>query len=77
MEKGRVVIDYRKLRDDSDPSVEQLREIIASIAAVRRDWNGEVISLREGDIKSLQIFGSLSVSQINAMLNRYALTRSR
>ena len=77
MEKGRVVIDYRKLRDDSDPSVEQLRQIIASIAAVRRDWNGEVISLREGDIKSLQIFASLSVLQINAMLNRYALTRSR
>ena len=77
MERGRVVIDYRKLRDDSDPSVDQFRAIIAAIAAVRRDWNGEVISLRAGDINSLQIFASMSVSQTNEMLDRYALTRWR
>jgi transcriptional regulator with XRE-family HTH domain len=77
MEKGRVVIDFRKLRADYDPAAAKLKEIVESIAAVRRDWNGEVISLREGDIKSLQIFADLSGAEINAMLNRYALTRSR
>ena len=77
LEQGRVVIDFRKLTNDSDPSSLRMREIVTAIASVRRDWNGEVISLRESDVRSLQIFASLAGAEINALLNRYALTKSK
>jgi transcriptional regulator with XRE-family HTH domain len=77
LEQGRVVIDFRKLTNDSDPSSLRMREIVTAIASVRRDWNGEVISLRESDVRSLQIFASLSGAEINALLNRFAFTKSK
>lgn len=77
LEQGRVVIDFRKLNNDSDPSGLRLREIVTAIASVRRDWNGEVISLRDSDVRSLQIFASLSGVQIRMLLARYALTQSK
>lgn len=73
----KVIVDYRKLNAEKDPSAEKIRTIVRTIAAIRRDWNGEVISLRESDIASLQVFASLTAAELDEILKRYALTTAR
>ena len=73
----KVIVDYRKLNAEKDPSIEKIRTIVRTIAAIRRDWNGEVISLRESDVASLQIFASLTAAELNEILKRYALITAR
>ncbi|MFM1844124.1 MAG: hypothetical protein RLZ78_204 [Actinomycetota bacterium] len=73
----RVVIDYRKLSNDDDPIAQPLLNVINKIASIRRDWNGELISLRESDIASLQIFTLLTTDQIQQMLKNYLFSSKR
>jgi hypothetical protein len=73
----RVVIDYRKLSNDDEPIAQPLLNVINKIASIRRDWNGELISLRESDIASLQIFTLLTGDEINQMLKNYLFYSER
>ena len=73
----RVVIDYRKLSNDDDPIAQPLLIVINKIASIRRDWNGELISLRESDIVSLQIFTLLTGDEVNQMLKKYLFYSER
>lgn len=74
LDNRRVVIDYRKLRNAADPTALKLLNVVNGIASIRRDWNGEIISLRESDIASLQIFASLTGDEVNALLKEYLFT---
>ena len=73
----KVVIDYRKLSNDDDPIAQPLLKVINKIASIRRDWNGELISLRESDIVSLQIFTLLTGDEVNQMLKKYLFYSER
>ena len=72
---GRVIIDVRKLTLNLDSSTEAPFKIIQRIAAMRHDWNGEVISLRGTDIALLKIFANYSEEQIGTFLQNFALTK--
>ena len=71
----KIIIDCRKLNSDEGPLVIKLKTVVKSIASIRRDWNGEVISLRENDLTSLHIFGSITAIEIDEILNRYVLAK--
>ena len=73
----RIVIDYRKLRNDNEQIAQPLLNVINKIASIRRDWNGELISLRESDIASLQIFTLLTGDEINQILKNYLFHSQR
>jgi transcriptional regulator with XRE-family HTH domain len=75
LEAGRVVIDLRKLNLSEDPMGKQLLIILKRIVAMRRDWNGEVISLRSGDISNLQTFAHFSSAELSHALEKFALTK--
>jgi transcriptional regulator with XRE-family HTH domain len=75
LEAGRVVIDLRKLTLSEDPMGKQLLIILKRIVAMRRDWNGEVISLRSGDISNLQTFAHFSSAELSHVLDKFALTK--
>lgn len=75
LDSRRVVIDYRKLRNAADPTALKLLNVVNGLVSIRRDWNGELISLRESDIASLQIFASLNGDEINQLLKRYLFVR--
>jgi transcriptional regulator with XRE-family HTH domain len=75
LEAGRVVIDLRTISDTEDPIGKQLLIILKRIVAKRRDWNGEVISLREGDLSNLCTFAHFSPAEISHVLEKFALTR--
>lgn len=72
---GKIIIDYRKLNIDEGPLAIKLKTVVKSIANIRGDWNGEVISLRENDLTSLHIFGSITALEIDEILNRYVLAK--
>jgi transcriptional regulator with XRE-family HTH domain len=72
---GRVIIDVRKLTLNLDSSTEAPFKIIQRIAAMRHDWNGEVISLRGTDIALLKIFANYSEEEIGIFLQNFALTK--
>ena len=72
---GRVIIDVRKLTLNRDSSTEAPLKIIQRIAAMRHDWNGEVISLRGTDIALLKIVANYSEEQIGTFLQNFALTK--
>ena len=73
----KVVIDFRRLNAQADPSAEKIKKIVTTIAGIRRDWNGEVISLRESDIAALQIFASLTALELNEILKLYTLPTAK
>lgn len=72
---GRVIIDVRKLTLNQDSSTEAPLKIIQRIAAMRHDWNGEVISLRGTDLALLRIFANYSEEEIGTFLQNFALTK--
>ena len=50
-----IVIDQRSLAISTDPNLDGVKRLIALIAARRRDWNGEVLSLRSTDLQFLSL----------------------
>lgn len=75
IDSGRVIIDLRKLTLDQDLSTEAPLKIIQRIAAMRHDWNGEVISLRSTDVIMLKIFADYSEEEIGTFLKKFALAK--
>ena len=75
LEAGRVVIDLRKLTISEDPIGKQFLIILKRIVEQRRDWNGEVISLRAGDISNLQTFAHFSSAELSQALDKFALSK--
>jgi transcriptional regulator with XRE-family HTH domain len=75
IDSGRVIIDLRKLSLNHDLSTEAPLRIIQRIAAMRHDWNGEVISLRSTDVTLLKIFADYSEEEIGTFLQNYALAK--
>lgn len=55
-----IIIDQRILSKSLDPAVDGLKRMISSLAARRRDWNGEVLSLRATDLQFLSILLDLN-----------------
>ena len=75
IDSGRVIIDLRKLSLNQDLSTEAPLKIIQRIAAMRHDWNGEVISLRSTDVTLLKIFADYSEEEIGRFLQNFALAK--
>jgi transcriptional regulator with XRE-family HTH domain len=65
-ENGRLVFDLRRIRSltDLNPSLKNVKKYLASIAARRRDWNGEVISLRGSDSEVLSLINEVTVMDL-------------
>ncbi|MEN9324507.1 MAG: hypothetical protein RL414_261 [Actinomycetota bacterium] len=47
--RDRIVFDLRKVRQSQEPSLMPLQRLLGNISTSRRDWNGEIISVRESD----------------------------
>jgi transcriptional regulator with XRE-family HTH domain len=75
IDSGRVIIDLRKLSLNQDVSTEAPLKIIQRIAAMRHDWNGEVISLRSTDVTLLKIFADYSEEEIGTFLQNFAIAK--
>lgn len=55
-----IIIDQRALSKSSDTRVDGAKRMISTLAARRKDWNGEVLSLRSSDLQFLSILLDLN-----------------
>jgi hypothetical protein len=71
----RMSVDLRKLRVNTDAMSRRFSVVIENVAKLRRDWNGEVISLRTGDLQNLQTFAGFTVDEIDHIAKEYVFPR--
>ena len=55
-----MIIDQRALSNSSDTRILGAKRMISSLAIRRKDWNGEVLSLRSTDLQFLSILLDLN-----------------
>ena len=53
--QSQLIIDQRNLAKSNDKALEGVKRMINFVIARRRDWNGEVLSLRSTDIQFLGV----------------------
>ena len=50
-----IIIDQRKLALSTDTALDGVKQLITHLTARRRDWNGELLSLRSTDLQFLSV----------------------
>ena len=74
---NRVTIDIRKLVKSETQQSVRLSQILLKISQLRRDWNGEVISLRSEDMKHLALFAGFTPEEIENIVRDFEIPRSK
>lgn len=52
---GQLILDQRLIKQNTEPKLEGIKRMIAFITSRRKDWNGEVLSLRSSDLQFISI----------------------
>ena len=74
---NRITVDIRKVNGNASELSKRFSGVIAKIARMRSDWNGELISLRSEDLKNLSTFSGFSPEEISLITREYAIPRSK
>jgi hypothetical protein len=70
---GRLTFDLRRLavaKANPDELTKTLSRFLTNITSKRGDYNGEILSLRQGDLESLQLLSELKESELIAAFRR-------
>jgi len=74
---GLLIFDLRKLREISSSSdrveISRIKAFVSAICERRRDWNGEVLTLRSGDLDTLTLVLEMTFAEVEDLLNRLQL----
>jgi hypothetical protein len=74
---GLAIFDLRKLRAIEStavaPEISKLRVFVGAICARRRDWNGEVLTIRSSDLDTLTLVLEMDISEVKGLLTRSQL----
>jgi transcriptional regulator with XRE-family HTH domain len=72
-----LIFDLRKLREISiskqGDEISKINAFVSGICARRRDWNGEVLTLRSADLDTLTLILSAPSFQVKELLSRLQL----
>jgi transcriptional regulator with XRE-family HTH domain len=74
---NRITVDIRKVNGIASELSKRFSGVIAKIARMRSDWNGELTSLRSEDLKNLSTFGGFSPEEISLITREYVIPRSK
>jgi transcriptional regulator with XRE-family HTH domain len=74
---NRITVDIRKVNGNASELSKRFSGVIAKIARMRSDWNGELISLRSEDLKNLSTFSGFSPEEISLITKEYVIPRSK
>ena len=69
----RLTFDIRRVKDAQEPSLAPLQHFVNSICSARRDWNGEILSVRASDSLALAAAVQIPHAQLQAGLETYGL----
>jgi hypothetical protein len=74
---SQLIFDLRKLREISlavtGNEIGKINAFVSAICARRRDWNGEILTLRSGDLDTLTLVLSAPRENVQGLLDRYQL----
>ena len=74
---GLIIFDLRRLHRTeilkSSPEISKLMILVSAICAKRRDWNGEVLTIRSGDLDTLTLVLERDISDVREFLDRSQL----
>jgi transcriptional regulator with XRE-family HTH domain len=80
LKSERLTFDLRRIknREDLDETIVGLRRYLSSIVTKRRDFNGEVLTLRESDNEILGFIAQMRLDEMfeYLKLNRFLFNRS-
>ena len=72
-----LIFDLRKLREISlavtGSEISKINAFVSAICARRRDWNGEILTLRSGDLDALTLVLSAPRAAVQELLERFQL----
>ena len=72
-----LIFDLRKLREISlavtGSEISKINAFLSAICARRRDWNGEILTLRSGDLDTLTLVLSATRAAVQELLERFQL----
>ena len=72
-----LIFDLRKLREISlavtGNEISKINAFVSAICARRRDWNGEILTLRSGDLDTLTLVLSAPRENVQKLLDRHQL----
>ena len=69
----RLTFDLRKVKESREPSLAPLQRFVSAISTARRDWNGEVLSVRGSDTLALSSAIQIPQGQMQQGLLAYGL----
>ena len=74
---GQLIFDLRKLREISlavtGSEISKINAFLSAICARRRDWNGEILTLRSADLDTLTLVLSAPREKVQELLDRFQL----
>ena len=72
-----LIFDLRKLREISlavtGSEISKINAFLSAICARRRDWNGEILTLRSADLDTLTLVLSAPREKVQELLQRFQL----
>ena len=72
-----LIFDLRRLREISNKNqsdaISKINAFLGAICARRRDWNGEVLTLRSADLDTLTLLLSMTTSEVQELLSHQCL----
>ena len=71
-----LILDQRLINKSTEENLEGMKRLVSFITARRRDWNGEVLSLRSTDLQFISILLNKKPEEATSFLkeNRYLLS---
>ena len=72
-----LLFDLRRLREiankNQSDAISKINAFLGAICARRRDWNGEVLTLRSADLDTLTLLLSMTTSEVLELLSHQRL----
>ena len=58
-----IIIDQRLLKQSNDASLDGIKRLVSHLTSKRRDWNGEILSVRNSDLQFVAILLDLDIDE--------------
>ena len=70
----KITFDIRRVKESKEDSLKALQRFISTVCGARRDWNGELLSVRSSDTLALSAAMNMPAGQLKDALHAYGLT---
>lgn len=76
-EQRKITVDLTRLDETSGPERDLLRHFLASVQVQRQDFNGKMLTIREGDLRVMASMFGKSIESLVTRLEELGLLRTQ